>query len=249
MAFKQPIPPPRQAAHKYLRVPDLRRLRYLFFASKRMVEGQLSGRHDSRQRGHSIEFNDYRQYMPGDEIGDVDWKVYGRSDKLFIKIYEHETDMTVNLLVDSSASMNYGGWDAKKGALSKYDQACFMAAAIAFLTLKQRDRVSFGLASKGLNEVQRPHSSLKRLRGILEAMERGKPRGHADLASAIRTVTRVIGRRGLLVIFSDLLDDREEIMKALAQYMSRGSEVIIFHVLHADELKLPDAQSGLFIDS
>lgn len=253
-----PMPPPRQGStHKYLRMQDLRTLRYLHFASRRMIEGQLSGRHDSRQRGHSIEFNDYRQYMPGDEIGDVDWKVYGRSDKLFIKLYEHETEMTVNLIVDASASMAYGGIvdgasrprKKKEKPLTKFDQACFLAAAISFLTLKRRDRVSLGLARKGLVDFQRPSGSMTHLRPVLDAMEFAKPGGQADIALAIRTVSRMVGRRGLLVILSDLLDDRDGIMKALAQYMARGSEVIIFHILHGDELRLPEALNGLFIDS
>ena len=93
----------------YLRVQDLHQLRRLVFTSKRVVEGQYSGRHASPLRGQSVEFSDYREYVPGDEIGGIDWKVYGRSDKLFIKLLEHQTDMTVNLLVDASASMGYGG--------------------------------------------------------------------------------------------------------------------------------------------
>jgi len=252
------IPQSRQGStHKYLRIQDLRRLRYLHFASRRMIEGQLAGRHDSRQRGHSIEFNDYRQYMPGDEIGDVDWKVYGRSDKLFIKLYEHETEMTVNMVVDASASMAYRGIGEisagqkvkKEKPLAKFDQACFLAAAISFLTLKRRDRVSLGLARKGLIDFQRPSGSMTHLRAVLDAMEFAKPAGQADIALAIRTISRMVGRRGLLILLSDLLDDRDAIMKALAQYMARGSEVIIFHILHGDELRLPEALNGLFIDS
>jgi uncharacterized protein (DUF58 family) len=234
--------------YKYLRVQDLRRLRHLFFASRRKVEGHLTGRHSSRQRGHSIEFNDYRQYMPGDELGDVDWKAYGRSDKLFIKLYEHETDMTVNLLVDGSASMAYSGWSGKKG-LSKYDQACHLAAGIAFLTIKQRDRVAFAIASNGLSNLHRPYASMTHLTGILDVMESIKPAGEADLPNAIHSLARAIGRRGLLIVISDLLDDRDDVMQALNVYVSRGNEVILFHVLHQDEIELPKTPSGLFIDS
>jgi len=135
---------------KYLRTQDLRRLKNVFFSSRRVVEGQYAGRHASPQRGHSVEFNDYRQYMPGDEVADIDWKVYGRSDKMFIKLFEHQSDMTVNLVVDGSASMAYAGLD---GRYSKYDHACLMAAAIAFLTTKQQDKVSFALANRLLNNA------------------------------------------------------------------------------------------------
>src|SRR4029079_7351707 len=103
---------------KYLRMQDLRQLRHVFFAPRRASEGQYSCRHDTRQRGQSVEFRDYRPYIPGDDIGSVDWKVYGRSDKLFIKMFEHQADMTVNLLVDASASMAYGGL---RGTHTKYD--------------------------------------------------------------------------------------------------------------------------------
>lgn len=216
-----------------------------------MIEGVLAGRHSSRQRGHSVEFNDYRQYMPGDELSDVDWKVYGRSDKLFIKLYEHDTELTVNLLLDSSASMAYGGHAPAKQrrGLTKYDQACFLAAAIAFLTLKQRDRVSFAFARQGLANLQRPTSALSHLRSILALMESAKPSARADLPDAIQTYGRSVGRRGLLVVLSDLLDDQGAILKALSRSTARGSEVIIFHILHDDELQLPRTQNAVFIDS
>jgi len=116
---------------KYLRVTELRRMRNMFFASRRVVEGQYAGRHATSMRGHSVEFNDFRQYMPGDELADIDWKVYGRTDKLFIKLFEHQSDMTVNLLVDASASMAYSGMD-DKGGRSKYDQACMLASSATY---------------------------------------------------------------------------------------------------------------------
>jgi uncharacterized protein (DUF58 family) len=231
---------------RYLRVADLRRMKNLFFSSRRVVEGQYAGRHASPLRGHSVEFNDYRQYMPGDEIGDIDWKVYGRTDKLFVKLFEHQSDMTVNLLVDASASMAYGGGD---GAYTKYDHACMMAAAIAFLTTQQQDKVSFGLARGGLQDFRRPYSSMGHLVGILRAMEGGRPAGRAELAEALRKMLGMISRRGLLVVFSDLLDESEDIFSAIDGFTHRGGEVILFHVLHADEVRLPSAHEALFLDS
>ncbi len=231
---------------KYLRVQELRRLRNLFFSSRRVVEGQYAGRHASPLRGHSVEFNDYRVYMPGDEIGDVDWKVYARSDKLFVKLFEHQSDMTVNLVVDASASMAYAGDD---GRYSKYDHACMMAAAIAFLTTKQQDKVSFALAREGLTGFHRPYRSFGHLVGILKTMEAARPAGRANLPEALRRVAGLIARRGLLIVFSDLLDDPEAIFHALNVFTHRGSEVILFHILHAHELNLPDAREAVFIDS
>jgi len=231
---------------RYLRVQDLRRLRNLFFSSRRVVEGLYAGRHASPKRGHSVEFKDYREYFPGDEIGDIDWKVYGRSDRLYVKMFEHQSDMTVNLLIDASASMGYA---TVPGDRSKYDHACMLGAAIGFLTTKQQDKVSFGLAQDGLKEFQRPLSSFKHLSGILRAMENAKPAGGAKLADALRTMANLVGKRGVLVVVSDLLDDLEPVFEALAIYTHRGSEVILFHVLHADELKLPPLHDAVFIDS
>ena len=272
---------------RYLRIEDLRRLRHLVFSARRPMEGQYAGRHASPQRGHSVEFSDYRQYSPGDEIGDIDWKVYGRSDKLFIKLFEHQTDLTVNLLVDASASMAYRGlnepapapaagtadddddgrhsWlervplvrqkrghDGAGGALdwpSKYDHGCLMAAAIAFLITKQQDKVAFGVARSGLQAYHEPVAAPGHLQSILRAMAGVEPAGEADLAGAIREMARRVRRRGLLILFSDLLEEPEPILRALSAFTQRGSEVIIFHTLHAEELQLPELAEAIFVDS
>lgn len=222
--------------HRYLQVADLRRLRHLFFSSKRVVEGQYAGRHASPQRGHSVEFSDYREYTPGDELGDIDWKVYARSDKFFIKLFEHQSDMTVNLLIDASASMAYRG----DGGDSKYDHACRMAASIAFLTIKQQDKVGLSVAKQGLDTVLPAQGAFTQLNKVLRAMEQTAPDGKADLATTLDDVARRTSRKGVVVLFSDLLEPVEDILQKLAAFTHRGSEVIVFHVMHADELKLPD---------
>jgi uncharacterized protein (DUF58 family) len=268
---------------KYLRAQDLRRLSQVFFTGRKPIEGQYSGQHATPQMGQSVEFRDFRQYIPGDEIGSIDWKIYGRSDKLFIKIFEHQADLTVNLLVDASESMAYRGieqagrskkkksshWDPlvvretplavrpRESAKSvdeqphgsKFDQACALAAAIAFLITKQHDRVGFSLAQGGLTDVLAPRSAMAHLLAILDVMERSQPKGEARLADAIRKLAARTGRRELLIVLSDLLEDRDEILAALSMYDSRGGEAILFHVLHADELQLPPVGDGLFIDS
>ena len=255
---------------RYLRVQDLRRLRSLFFASRRIVEGLYTGRHASPQRGHSVEFNDYREYLPGDEIGDIDWKVYGRTDKLMIKMFEHQSDMAVHLVVDASASMGYGGTEgpnpARKsagfdrygrrtaltltgGAESKYDHACRMAAAIAFLTTKQQDKVSLSLVQNGLFRFERAMSSATHLNKVLRAMEETSPHSEASLAPALKKLASLTKRKSVIIIFSDLLDDFAPINDALAIHTHRGSEVILFHILHDDELHLPKAHEAVFHDS
>jgi len=263
-------------SRRYLHVAELRRLKNQFFASKKTVEGLYAGGHQSRQRGQSVEFTDYRPYMPGDEIFDVDWKIYGRSDRLFVKLFEHQSDMTVHLLIDASASMAYAGIDestsvrrtsrrimpmvprrarhehglrSERGFLRKYDQACLLAAAIAFLTMKQQDSVAFGIAQNGLAQFHRSCNAFSHLDVVLHAMEQTTPQGRANLADALREMVSMTSRRGLLVLFSDLLEERNAIMQSLAAYSQRGGDVILFHVLHQDELHLPQLDRVRFEDS
>ena len=262
--------------HRYLRVQDLRRLRNLLFAPRRVVEGLYAGRHASPQRGHSVEFTDYREYAPGDEIIDIDWKVYGRSDKLFIKLFEHQSDMTVHLLVDASASMAFSGCDEASRASgpswlggvslaarkrqrraedavwsrpSKFDQACLLAASIALLTVNQQDKVGFAVAQHGLRRLIRPGGSFAHLHHLLTEMEQVQPERRAGLAAAIDDLSRRVSRRVVLVILSDLMEDAQTILRALAQFTHRGSEVIVFHILHQEELRLPNLGEARFIDS
>lgn len=232
---------------KYLRVEELRWLKNLFFASRRIVEGRYAGRHCSRQRGHSVEFNDYRPYMQGDEPSDIDWKIYARSDRLYVKLFEQQSDMSVNILVDASASMSYSGIDGQ--GVSKYDHACRMAAAIAFLAVKQQDRTSLALARDGMHSFLRPQGSFRHFCDMLREMEGTEPTGRADLPVALREVVRRTRRRGLLVVFTDMLDDPKAILEALSIFTHRGGEVIVFQVLHDDELNLPDVPEAVFVDS
>jgi len=247
------------------------------FAPRRPVRGVYAGRHASKQRGHCVEFNDYREYTPGDEVGDIDWKVFGRSDRLYIKRFEHQTDMTVNLVIDASASMGYAGLDsprdhdradtwidklrvmAKKRAAnqtdseitnpSKYDQACLLAGAIAFLTVRQQDRVGIRVVQTDRTTELPARGGFVHLNHALDSMEAVQPGGEAGLAAALETLGRCGPRRGLTVLCSDLLEERESILRALGALTAQGGEVIVFHVLHEDELTLPDVAEAVFMDS
>lgn len=233
---------------KYLRPEDLRRLSHADFSSRRAIEGLYSGKHKTLQRGQSIEFRDYRQYLPGDEINHVDWKVFGRTDKLFIKLFEHQADLTVHLLVDASHSMFFNGFD-RQGGDTKYDCCCRLAAAIAFLITKQHDRFSFGVAQNGLHAFHQPGGNLRFLMKILDSMEGIKPTGDAKLAQSIDDLVQFSKKRDLLCIFSDLLDEQGELLKKMAVWMQRGGEVIVFQVMHEHEIELPDLGAARFIDS
>ena len=274
--------------HRYLRPGDLARLRHLTFQPRRRVEGRYAGAHASPQQGRSVEFNDYRPYMPGDEVADIDWKVYARTDRLYLKRFEQQTQMSVHLLLDASASMAYrgelGGASgasasqpaqesaptiarrlARKGRGrseklgsepdAKYDHAARMAAAIAFMLTQQQDAVSLGLARDGLAHFLPPGRTHRHLLSILGSLEQFEPgddasgTGVADVAGALEAMQPRMPRRGLLIVFSDLLEYPDAILRALAAHLGRGGEAIVFHVLHPDELELPDLDAAEFIDS
>jgi uncharacterized protein (DUF58 family) len=262
---------------RYLQVQELSRLRDVIFAPRRAVRGVYAGRHASRQQGQGVEFNDYREYTPGDEVGDIDWKVFGRSDRLYIKRFEHQTDMTVNLLVDASASMGYAGIDSLREGVrsgswidrlrvknkrgdsgrdgggiinrSKYDQACLMAGAIAFLAVRQQDRVGFSVAQDGGPAGLSARGGFVHLNHVLDSMEGVEPGGRAHLAEAIESLGQRAASRGVTVLFSDLMEDREAVMRALGGLAGQGGEVIVFHVLHEEELRLPGVGEAVFVDS
>jgi uncharacterized protein (DUF58 family) len=258
---KRKLPPPPKAKHpRYLRVQDVRALRHLLFTTRRPVAGLYAGRHASPQRGRSVEFNDYREYSLGDPPGDIDWKVFGRTDRLMVKIFEHQSDMAVSLLVDGSSSMAYRGLPAESSRLSsapasappsKYDQACLLAAAIGFLTVKQQDRISFGVACDGLRSFLPSHCSHLHLRTVLAAMERHMPKANkpARLGEAITEFAQRVARKGLVIVFSDLMEEMDEVLRALTIFTHRGNDAIVFHVLHPDELNLPATEETLFVDS
>ena len=234
---------------KYFRPEDLRRLSHADFSSRRAIEGLYSGKHKTSQRGQSIEFRDYRQYIPGDPVNHVDWKVFGRTDKLFIKLFEHQAELTVHLLVDGSNSMRFNGFGRGEGD-TKYDCCCRLAAAIGFLIAKQQDRFSFGVAADGLCHLQRPGGSIRHLMNVLHEMEQIAPKGSAEIPQAIDELIKFSRSKDLICVFTDLLDLSDEMMRKLNTWQIRGGEVIVFQVLHDDEIELPsDLSSGQFIDS
>ncbi len=230
---------------KHLDLAVMQRLARFSFIPRRFLEGRYTGRHASPQRGQSVEFRDYRQYLPGDDMGQVDWKVYGRTDKFYVRLFEHETELTVTLLVDASSSMSY---DPRRGD-RKYDHACRLAAALGFVIIRGQDRVGFGLARDGLVDHQRPSSAMAQLRQMLETMENRQPRGQANLATALEQLAGNLKRGEIVIVFSDLWDDLHAFYTAASQIRHRGGELIVFHVLHGDELELPRWSDAVLIDS
>jgi uncharacterized protein (DUF58 family) len=209
-----------------------------------VVEGMLSGLHKSPYRGYSVEFAQHREYVPGDEIRRIDWKAYGKFDRYFIKEYEEETNLRAYLLLDASASMDYG-----TAGLRKFDYGCYLAASLAYLMLHQGDEV--GLATFGA-AVQRyipPRGGMQHLHALASHLEMAQPQGETRLEQVLQELARKIKQRGLIVVISDLLDVPEAVMRTLHYFRHRRHEVIVFHVMDHDELEFPFQRLTVFEDS
>jgi uncharacterized protein (DUF58 family) len=206
------------------------RIKRLELTARRVVEGFLAGMHRSPYFGQSVEFRQHRQYAPGDEIRHVDWKVYARQDKLHIKQYEAETNLRLHLLVDRSGSMAYGD-----GETNKFDYSASLAACLGYLALRQQDATGLFTFDTKVRDILPAKSNRQQLSRMLQLLEGVGAEGRTDLPKVAREVTQAIARRGLIVIVTDLLgiDDWVEGLRVMR---SRGHDVVLFHVLHDDEL-------------
>jgi uncharacterized protein (DUF58 family) len=238
---------------RFLKPADLQKLKNLLFAARLIVEGAYAGRHRSPYKGRSPEFVDYRQYNPGDDMRSVDWKACARTDRLFVKLFQKETDLNCHLLVDTSASMDFGGvrdhWFSSGAGVSKHQYACMLAAALSFLMIKQGDKVSIGMFDEQLGPCLPAGGTFGHLYKILHTLETSRPRHGTSVARSLDRAASLCRRRGLLVVISDFLDEPAAIFNALARYRHRHFEVILFHVLHPCERRLPEVGASQFVDS
>lgn len=227
-----------KASFKYLRPEDIRKLRTFEFAPRALVEGFLAGRHRSTSRGASVEFRDYRQYVPGDDLALVDWRVFARTDRHYLRTYEQETHLDCHIFLDSSASMGFGK------RLTKLEYASFFAAALTFLVLRHSDRVSLQLFDEGIRHYFPPGSTTGHLHRLLTALERNRPGGRTSVAAALKRAFPLLPRKGTLIVISDFFDDPAAIFQALSPYLHRGFRIHLFHILTPEEVEL-DAQGLL----
>ncbi len=216
---------------------QLSRVANLQLLARQVVEGFCSGRHRSPHKGYSVEFKEHRQYVPGDELKNIDWKAFGKSDRLYIREYEEETNLKCTLLVDRSGSMLYRG-DRSNG-LSKDEYAQRLSASLAYLMLGQQDAVG----AITFDDRPRTHVPTRgrpsHLRSVLAALS-GPPEGReTDLGGAMSKLVPKLGRRGLIVILSDAMGELESLNRSLAQIRSRKHEVVFFQILDPDEVDFP----------
>lgn len=234
---------PRPNELRFLDPAVIARIGSMELRARAVVEGFLSGLHRSPAQGFSVEFSEYRQYMPGDDTALIDWKLYARSDRHYVKKFEEETNLECHLLLDVSGSMGYGS-----AGVTKQEYGAYLAASIAYLMNRQRDAV--GLLAFADRIVQHLPASARpgHLRRLLLALDGLQAARGSDLSKPLDRLAEALSRRGMAVLISDLLDDPEAVIRGLRHLRFRGVDVIVFHLLDPAELTFPFESAARFRD-
>ncbi len=219
---------------RFLHPEAIKRIARLELRARHAVEGFLSGMHHSPYFGQSVEFLQHREYTRGDDLRDVDWKVWAKQDRYYVKQHEEETNLRCTLLCDVSGSMRYGN-----GAMNKYEYGCTIAACLAYLLLRQQDAVGCVAFDDSARMTVPQRTRRNHLDAIVQALDVSEPKDKTDIYRILREVTESHPRRGLMVMVSDLLVDRAGLFKGLKLLQSREHDVLVFHVLDDDELDFP----------
>lgn len=232
-------------------MPDLRtaltpealaKLSTMSLRARAIVEGHFAGQHRSPYRGANVEFADHREYSPGDETRHVDWRVYARRDRLFVKEFDAETNLNVYLLVDASGSMNYGA------PVRKLQYATYLAAALAYLATRQRDATGLVIFDSAMPVELAPQTKPAHLQRIFDALDQVQAGRQTRIAAALELAVPLIRRRGLVVLISDLLDEVEPVLRALGYFRHRGHDVMVLQVLDRTELRFEFTGPTIFED-
>jgi uncharacterized protein (DUF58 family) len=220
------------------------RLGTLELKARTIVEGFLSGLHRSPFKGFSVEFAEYRQYIAGDDLHTIDWKVYARSDRYYVKKFEEETNLDCHLLLDVSGSMGYGGHHG----MTKFEYGACLAASLGYLMNRQRDAVGLTAFDENIVEMLPASSRPGHLRALLVTLDRLTTGRKTDVSKPLHLLADAITKRGLVVLISDLLDNPDEVIRGLKHFQFRGVDVIVFHVLDPDEIEFPFEHATRFED-
>ena len=226
---------------KFLRPEELSRISRLEVRARHVVEGFISGMHKSPFFGQSVEFAQHREYVAGDEARNIDWKVWSKTDKYYIKLYEEETNLRTTLVVDLSESMLFGS-----GAMTKYEYGCTVAAAMAYLLLKQQDSVGLVSFDESVRMRVPTRSKRNHLHSILTALASEKPRAKTDMYQILREVAESQSQKGMVVVISDFFANRETLFKGLNMLRHRGHDVLLLHILDDQELDFDYAGTTKF---
>jgi uncharacterized protein (DUF58 family) len=243
--MSEPAPPTANLARRYLDPAVVSTLSSLDLKARLVVEGFISGLHKSPYHGFSVEFVEHRPYMPGDPLRIVDWKVYAKSDRFYVKQYEDETNLRAYLVLDRSASMGYRSPAAK---VSKLEYAQMLAAALAYLLLGQQDAVGLLSFADAVDGFVPPRSAKGHLETLLREIDRARPGGRTALGQTLHDLAERVKRRGLVLLFSDLMADPTAVLSGLKHFRHRRHEVIVFHVLDPSEWSFGFRESATFVD-
>jgi uncharacterized protein (DUF58 family) len=227
-------------AEKYLRPEVIRQVSRLDLRAKFIVEGFLAGLHASPYHGFSVEFSEHRKYTPGDDPKDIDWNIYAKTDKYYIKKFQAETSVSGYLVMDLSASMAY----TYRQELTKFEYGICLAAALGYLMIHQQDPVGLVTFDTAIRAFLPPKSKRTQLGTILGILAQLKPTGQTDIAKCLHQLATMIRTKSLVILFSDLLADPEPVLHGLHHLRHRGNEVILFHILDEAEVRFPF--DGLF---
>ncbi len=221
-------------SRRFLHPEAIKRLSRLELRARHIVEGFLSGMHRSPYFGQSVEFRQHREYAPGDDLRHVDWKVWARQDRLYVKQFEEDTNLRCTLMVDVSNSMAYGD-----GPLNKYEYACTLASSLAYLVLRQNDAVGCVAFDDHVRATVPTRSKRNHIHSIIESLDANRPADKTDMYPIFLNVAENTARRGMIVLVSDLLADPEGTVKGLKLLRQRGHDVLVFHVMDDDEIDFP----------
>jgi uncharacterized protein (DUF58 family) len=229
---------------KYLQPAVVAQLANMEMRARLVVEGFITGLHKSPYHGFSVEFTEHRQYMPGDEIKHIDWKAYGKTDRFYIKQFEEETNLKSYLIIDASRSMDY----ASKGNLKKFEYASYVAAALSYLMIEQRDAVGLTLFDEGIRLSMPPRATRSYLKELLKELEFAQPAKTTGTSLSLNFIAEQIKRRGLVVVLSDLFDKPEQVMAALKHFRHKGHEVVVMQILDPMERSFAFGGDAIFQD-
>ena len=229
---------------KYLNPTIISKLNSLELKARLVVEGFMVGLHKSPYHGFSVEFTEHRPYMQGDNLKDVDWKVYGKTERYFIKQYEEETNLKSYILLDTSKSMDY----KSDGNITKLNYSVILVAALSYLMIKQQDAVGLSLYSEKINKYLPPKSSRPYLQELLKILNAVEASSKTNTAASLNSIAEKIKRRGLVIIVSDFFDDVNSILTALKHFRYKNNEVIVFQILDPIERSFSFGRDAIFKD-
>ncbi len=228
---------------RFLHPEAIKRIARMDLRARHIVEGFLSGMHRSPHFGQSVEFRQHREYTPGDDLRHVDWQVWARQDRLYVKQFEADTNMRVNLLVDVSNSMDYGD-----GALTKFEYAATIAVSLTYLVLKQQDAIGCMTFDAEVRSRIQTLSRKTQMQSIMQALQSTQPERKTDLSNIFKQAAEIYPKRGMMIVISDLLSDVESTLKGLRLLRQRGHDVLLFHVMDNDEIDFPFSGPTKFED-